>query len=272
LLTVSGVRCAFAIACLVAVGGIAAARDIPLPRPRPPDAATAAVPAQPAEPSACQLRLRPEFAVFAPLTPIEGPGECGSVDLVRLDSIVLPNGAQVGVTPPAVLRCEMAEMVAHWVRDSVAPVVAEIGPPLMGLDNFASYECRGRNRIVGAKISEHGRGNALDIRSLRIADGRSIGLTDVNVPKDFRTGLRRSACTRFTTVLGPGSDGFHETHVHVDLAERSRGHRMCQWDVREPGEVAVASAAGAIPLPRPRPVLQGPSETVRAPLSLRGRL
>ena len=35
-----------------------------------------------------------------------------------------------------------------------------------------------------------------------------------------RERLKASACARFTTVLGPASDGFHENHVHVDLAER----------------------------------------------------
>jgi hypothetical protein len=256
----------------MAAGELAAAEDIPLPRPRPAEAAAIAVPASPAEPSACQLRLRPEFVEFTPLAPIEGPGECGSNDLVRLDSIVLPSGAKVAVTPPAVLRCEMAELVAHWVRDSVAPAVAEIGPPLMGINNFASYECRGRNRIAGAKVSEHGRGNALDIRSLRLADGRAMSMTDTDVPKEFRVGLRTSACTRFSTVLGPGSDGYHESHVHIDRAERNGGYRMCQWDVREPGEIAVAAATDAIPLPRPRPTQLGKGESPRAPLSLRGRL
>jgi hypothetical protein len=35
-------------------------------------------------------------------------------------------------------------------------------------------------------------------------------------------------------VLGPGSDGYHEEHIHLDLAERSHGFRICQWDVRVP--------------------------------------
>ena len=46
--------------------------------------------------------------------------------------------------------------------------------------------------------------------------------------------MRVSACRHFTTVLGPGSDGYHEDHVHVDLAERRNGFRLCQWDVRDP--------------------------------------
>jgi hypothetical protein len=56
------------------------------------------------------------------------------------------------------------------------------------------------------------------------------------------------------TVLGPGSDGFHENHVHVDLAERRGNYRICEWDVREPGETAAAFVAGVVPLPRARPL------------------
>ena len=52
------------------------------------------------------------------------------------------------------------------------------------------------------------------------------------------------------TVLGPGSDGYHEDHVHVDLAERAGGHRMCQWEVREPRRGACRPP---VPLPVPRP-------------------
>ena len=50
-----------------------------------------------------------------------------------------------------------------------------------------------------------------------------------------------------------GSDGYHENHVHVDLAERVGGHRMCQWDVREPGD-----EAAQVPLPQPRPASAAP--------------
>jgi hypothetical protein len=58
------------------------------------------------------------------------------------------------------------------------------------------------------------------------------------------------------TVLGPGSDGYHEEHVHVDLAERRGGYRICEWDVREPGDAPAAVVAGtvSVPLPRARPI------------------
>ena len=56
--------------------------------------------------------------------------------------------------------------------------------PSPTLDNFNSFECRSRNRIPGAQLSEHGRANALDVRSFKFADGRTISLTDRNVARD----------------------------------------------------------------------------------------
>ena len=52
--------------------------------------------------------------------------------------------------------------------------------------------------------------------------------------------MRTAACGWFTTVLGPGSDGYHEDHIHVDLAVRVSGYRLCQWDVLTVPEVGSA--------------------------------
>ena len=199
----------------------------------PESGGAAAAPSVPPVPSACQLRLT-KVAVFKPIPLLAGPGECGAVDAVLLEQVMLPDQAKVTVAPPATLRCAMAEAVALWLREDVAPAALQLGAPLRGLDNFDSYECRGRNRVHGATLSEHGRANALDVRALRLANGEVIGLTDVNVAKDWREALRASTCARFSTVLGPGSDGSHEQHIHVDLAERRGGYKMCEWDVREP--------------------------------------
>jgi hypothetical protein len=226
--------------------------------------------AAPPTPSACQLRLS-KVATFQALGTLIGPGDCGAADAVQLQAVVLPDQTKVAVTPPATLRCPMAEQVADWLREDVMPALAESGPPLRVLDNFDSYECRGRNRVRAAALSEHGRADALDVRGFRLADGREINLTDVGVAKDLRQKIRASVCARFSTVLGPGSDGYHEEHVHLDLAERRNGYKLCQWDVREPppveaksappadeaseqAEPAGAIAADEVPLPRPRPL------------------
>jgi hypothetical protein len=256
-------------------GAATSAASLPTAVPEqfsPPQEAYASFPeaaaTAPAKPSACQLWLA-KVATFKPLPVLIGAGECGALDAVILDSVVLPDRAKVVVSPPATLRCTMAEEVAAWLRDDVAPAVLKLGAPLRGLDNFDSYECRGRNRVRGATLSEHGRANALDVRAFKLASGEMIELTDVNVAKAWREGIRAGACARFSTVLGPGSDGHHEEHIHVDLAERRGGYKMCQWDVREPAtlaekkepsaEAAASSPASAplsepVPLPRPRPL------------------
>ena len=213
----------------------------------PPQEAFASFPTPPAtgggpasgtaEPSPCQLRLG-KLATFKPLPVLVGPGECGAADAVLLESVTLPDETKVVLTPPATLRCTMAEQMALWLREDVLPAAVLLGAPMRALEDYDSYECRGQNHVHGATLSEHGRANALDLRGFKLANGRTVELTDVNVDKEWRESLRASACARFHTVLGPGSDSNHESHIHVDLAERHNGYKICQWDVREPVKVA----------------------------------
>jgi len=224
---------------------------VPLPRPRPleapalkPEASAPAPEMRDAEkpaavapapqPSACRLALTETIAIAPSIPDIHGAGGCGGEDLVRLEAVVLPDDRRVTLRPPAILRCKMASAIAAWVRADIAPLAKGLGGGIAGLDNFDSFECRSRNRIAGAILSEHGRANALDVRSFKFADGRTISLTDRGVPRDFRETVLHSACTRFSTVLGPGSDGYHEDHIHFDLMERHNDYRICQWSIWEP--------------------------------------
>ena len=225
---------------------------IPLPRPRPVIPLPDEVAVEPKGPSDCQLRLTSDIAQIEPLPQITGADGCGIDDPVKLSAVITKDKVRVAITPPATMRCTTAEAIVQWVREDVVPIAATLGAPLGGIANYASYECRGRNRIVGAQISEHGKGNALDIRALTLTNGKSYEPTDVAVPKDMRERLKASACARFTTVLGPASDGFHEGHIHVDLAQRRSGFRLCQWAVRDISDV--------IPMPRERPPEAPPRE------------
>jgi len=193
------------------------------------------------------LRLTPDVAVAHPLPPITGPGECGAEDVVRLDAVVLRDGRHLALAPAATLRCTMAEAVAQWVRDELVPAASSLGVKPRSLVVAASYDCRGRNRLLGAKLSEHGRANAIDLRGLTLADGSAVDFTEKSVSVEFRERVRQSACAHFMTVLGPGSDGYHEQHIHLDLIERRGGHRMCQWDISPAPKIA------DVPLPRERP-------------------
>jgi hypothetical protein len=227
---------------------------VPLPKPRPseapsaesdkpdkeeqasppngkPDQQAAPAPQPTPQPSACRLALTDAIAIAPSIPDIKGAGGCGGEDLVRLEAIVLPDKRRVSVKPAAILRCPMASALAEWIRSDIAPLAERLGSAVTDLDNFDSFECRGRNRIVGAKLSEHGRANALDVRAFKFADGSLISLTDRTVPRGLRESVLHSACKRFPTVLGPGSDWYHEDHIHLDLMERRGNYRICQWDV-----------------------------------------
>lgn len=241
-----------ALFCIAMGSGVssASADDVPLPRPKPAIPAVAPPWREPlsfreaagadfqtvavtSEPSDCRQRLE-KTAKLRPIPRLMGPGACGGEDMVELEAVLVEKGKAIDIRPAPVLRCEMAEQLTLWVRDDIAVRVAKSGLTLASVETYDDFSCRGRNRVFGAKLSEHGKGNAVDIRSITFTDKKSVLLTDKTFAKDVRTDLRASACARFTTVLGPGSDGYHEEHVHLDLIQRRGGFRMCQWDVLEP--------------------------------------
>jgi Extensin-like protein C-terminus len=257
------------IGSLLCLRTLAVAKIIPLPHARPTN-----IPGEPSVATAnsqlsqCQLRLV-GLADLKALPPITGPGECVANDVVALDAVLLPDQRRIVLSPSATLRCPMAEAIVHWLRDDVAPLIAALGTSLRGVETLDSFDCRRRNGIADAKISEHGRANALDVRAFTLANGAAIELTDASVDKALRQKLRQSACARFSTVLGNGADAYHDSHVHLDLIERSNNYRICQWDVLDVTETAALAAKKAatpavfipagVPLPRPRPVVNAVS-------------
>jgi hypothetical protein len=234
-LTNSFVRRIGIVVAVLSVGCLrAGAETIPLPRERP----TALLDDQFAtsstnvESSPCQLRLV-ELAEFKPARPITGPGECSATDVVTLKAVLMPDRQRVVFSPAATLRCTMAEAVAQWVRNDVAPAIAELIAPLRVVETLDSVSCRTFNGVSGARISEHGHANALDVHSFKLANSAVIELTNASVSKSLREKIRNAACLRFSTVLGNGADAYHESHVHIDLMERTNNYRICQWNVME---------------------------------------
>lgn len=145
---------------------------------------------------------------------------CGIRDAVRVRSV-----AGVRLSQEAVITCETAQALKTWVERGVKPAFRRRGP-VVELKVAAHYACRTRNNRPGAKISEHGRGNAIDIAGFTMMDGEVI-----TVLKGWGQGttlrplsqVRKAACGPFGTVLGPGSDGYHSDHFHLDVAHHRSG-------------------------------------------------
>jgi hypothetical protein len=165
---------------------------------------------------------------ITPRSSIDGPGICGINNPYYVTA--LANGS-VRIKSRATLGCPMIATLDRWVKEVVQPAaLARFGQPVTEISTMGSYNCRRRNHRPGAKLSEHGFGNALDIGGFTIGQERTL-----KVVKHWRRGedqeraflheTHAGACRYFRTVLGPGSDRLHENHFHLDLAMHGKSSR-----------------------------------------------
>ncbi|MEM8655749.1 MAG: extensin family protein [Pseudomonadota bacterium] len=149
---------------------------------------------------------------------------CGISEAVRLRSV-----SGVTLSQSALMDCTTAKALKRWTEKGAKPALRGTGGGLASYRVAAHYACRTRNNQPGARISEHGKGRAIDISGFQLKDGTSLTvLNDWN--SRHRRALRRmhkAACGPFGTVLGPNSDRFHRDHFHFDTA-RHRGGAYCR--------------------------------------------
>lgn len=150
---------------------------------------------------------------------------CGINDAVRVTSV-----SGIALSQGAVVDCGTAKALKTWVNQSVKPEFRSFGGGLKRLRVAAHYACRTRNNQPGAKISEHGKGRAIDISGFILKDGSEV--TVLNGWNNGRTSramraVHKGACGPFGTVLGPNSDRFHKDHFHFDTA-RYRSGPFCR--------------------------------------------
>lgn len=205
---------------------------------------------------------------------IDGPGVCGAdhpVKVSALESAVAPDLARNGnliltsanamltsITPTATLSCPMVSNTDDWLgQDVQQAALTWFGQPMIELITFGSFSCRPMNNRAGARLSEHSFANAIDVKAFRFADGRTVtvakGWRGTPEEQGFLRETLHSACNRYTTVLGPGSDALHYDHFHLDLARHSGNRRVCKPRIDMPAPPVASPGAY-----ESRPMASGP--------------
>ena len=247
---------------------------VPLPRPRPAEAPKAqsgkAEPGKPAaesagawpggkpaeqaapapqpspQPSACRLALTEAIAIAPSIPDIQGPGGCGGEDLVRLEAIVLPDKRRVAVKPAAILRCTMA--TAHRRLDPHRHRAAR-RQASAARSAISTISIRSNAAAATASPAPAVRARPRQCARRARAQTRRWPIDLADRPHRAARGARNRAAfgvRALPTVLGPGSDWYHEDHIHLDLMERRNNYRICQWNVWDPlPQIAPLLPAGA---------------------------
>jgi hypothetical protein len=143
---------------------------------------------------------------------------CGIEDPVRVTSV---DGVRLSMA--ATLDCPTARALNDWVRGSLKPAFGRTD--VVELQVAAHYACRPRNNVRGAKISEHGRGKAIDIAAVVLENGKSVSVLEDWRNRSGRPLVKayRAACGTFGTTLGPDADRYHRNHIHLDTASQRNG-------------------------------------------------
>lgn len=189
----------------------------PILRPKRLEARAMARQRERAKGSVCGVPELQGVAVGA----VPGRGACGIPSAVRIREV-----SGVTLTQESLMNCETAKALKTWVDQSVKPTFRAQGGGLAKLRVAAHYVCKTRNSRPGAKLSEHGKGKAIDISAFIMRDG-----SQVTVAKGWRSkgsssalkSIHKGACGPFGTVLGPNSDRFHQGHFHLDTARYRSG-------------------------------------------------
>jgi hypothetical protein len=133
----------------------------------------------------------------------------------------------------AKMNCSVANEAARWLESTVQPAAEDaFGEKVVSISVPSAFACRPRNNQSGAKLSEHGMGNAIDVSAFVLESGRKVTVLDdwggSSDSARFLRQVRSEACGPFKTVLGPGSDAHHRDHLHLDLQRHRSGGSYCR--------------------------------------------
>ena len=165
----------------------------------------------------CHADLTREGVEFRILPDRTFAGGCSAIGAVQLLDTGTP------ATNLTAMTCPLARQFARWSREAVQPAAQQwLGGRVVRIESMGTYACRGLNGQAGAKLSEHGRANAVDIGAFVLADGRRITVLagwngeDERVRRFLRA-VHQAGCRRFPIGLGPDANAYHRDHLHFDM-------------------------------------------------------
>lgn len=183
--------------------------------------------------AACVSELSSNKVVFEQLGAAKDQG-CELAGAIKLAAVATPFG-NVSLSGKPTMLCSFAREFSAWARDVAAPLtLAYTSQRLVEIETGSAFDCRARYDKPGAVPSEHAKGDAVDIASFVLADGRRVRVKqeESNIPlaRPLVGALRTTACGYFTTVLGPGTDAAHAEHLHFDLGLHGAtpNYRICE--------------------------------------------
>jgi len=179
----------------------------------------------------CEEDLRAIGVKFKVNKAIDDPDECGSSRPLNIKS--LKGNIKIKSHTPVNIRCKTALALARWMSEVVTPSAKlhlGVKPSILYLST--TYKCRHRNGNPSGKYSEHAYANAIDFLGVGFDNGESMKIMvrkdDSDATRSFQAAIRGGSCAYFTTVIGPMTNEAHSDHLHLDLAERKGGYRLCE--------------------------------------------
>lgn len=124
----------------------------------------------------CAVVLKRIHAIALPHEPIR-EGACGAPAPIELISI--GQNPEVALSPPAIVRCDLAEQLVNWFENDVQPLARKhLKSEIIKIETMSSYDCRNAYGRKTTKLSEHGLANAVDIGGFVTASAKTAEVLD----------------------------------------------------------------------------------------------